>query len=438
MEPSSFYGKGCRGMSVYIVEGGNRLEGTIEIHGAKNSALPILAAAVICGECVIENCPDLTDITVAISILEHLGCGVRREGHTIYTTPLQMGEYRIPGTMMSAMRSSIVFLGGIIARYGQAEVTLPGGCELGTRPINIHLSALQQMGVQIEEREGTLFCQAPNGLHGAELTFPFPSVGATENIIIAAVTARGTTRIIGAAREPEIGDLISFLQGCGAKIDVGIDGIITIEGVGSLEGTTHRVIPDRIAAGTFLCAAAITGGEVEVCQVVPSHFLSTLAYLHNAGCRVRVQGDSVLLQAPKRLGEIGIVKTLPYPGFPTDMQALLMAVATLAEGTTVFVENVFDGRYRHVSQLLKLGADIRLVDRVAVVTGVPRLQGARLRCTDLRGGAAAVLAALGAQGESIIKDLWHIDRGYEHFSESLRNLGAAIVRQEEALPVIGA
>ncbi len=417
-------------MSVYIVGGNSRIGGSIQVHGAKNSALPILAAAVICGDCVIENCPELTDIAVALDILEHLGCEARREGHTILTKRLEGGDHRIPDSLMSAMRSSIVFLGGIIARHGQAEVTLPGGCELGARPIDIHLTALRRMGVEIEDRDGTLFCNVPHGLHGADLSFPFPSVGATENVIIAAVTARGATRITGGAREPEIGDLIAFLNSCGAQITTSLDGVITIEGVEALHGAVHRVIPDRIAAGTFLCAAAMTGGELEVRDVNPSHLLCTLAYLHNAGCQVRTRIDSVVLKGPERLGELGIVKTMPYPGFPTDMQAVLMAAAATAEGTTVFVENIFDGRYRHVSELLKLGADIKLVERVAVVTGVPDLYGAQLRCTDLRGGAAAVLAALSAQGQSVIRDLWHIDRGYEDFSGSLRALGADIRREE--------
>ena len=417
-------------MSVYIVGGSSRIEGSLKIHGAKNSALPILAAAVICGDCVIENCPDLTDISVALNILEHLGCQVRREGSTVLTRRLEGGDHCIPNELMSAMRSSIVFLGGIIARHGRAEVTLPGGCELGHRPIDLHLSALRQMGVRIDDENGALVCEAPKGLRGADIALPFPSVGATENIIIAAVTAKGVTRITGGAREPEIGDLITFLRGCGAQIETGMDGTITICGVKKLHGTTHRVIADRIAAGTFLCAAAMTGGEVEVRDVNPSHLLCTMAYLNNAGCQLQTRLDSVTLRGPRRLRELGIIKTMPYPGFPTDMQAVLMAAAATAEGITVFVENIFDGRYRHVSELLKLGADIRLVDRVAVVNGVPNLHGARLRCTDLRGGAAAVLAAISACGQSEIHDLWHIDRGYEDFSGSLRSLGADIRREE--------
>ena len=418
-------------MAVYIVGGKSRIGGSVRIHGAKNAALPILAAAVICGACVIENCPDLTDVAVALDILQHLGCRVVREGGTVYTHRLEGGDHCIPDALMSAMRSSIVFLGGIIARHGKAEVTLPGGCELGKRPIDIHLAALRRMGVRIREKgSGTLVCSAPRGLQGTELALPFPSVGATENIIIAAVTARGTTRITGAAREPEIRDLIAFLNGCGAQITCEVDGTITIQGVEKLHGVTHRVIPDRIAAGTFLCAAAITGGSVEVQDVNPGHLLSTLAYLNNAGCSVTTRIDSVLLRGPERLNELGIVKTLPYPGFPTDMQAVLMAAAAGAKGTSVFVENIFDGRYRHVSELLKLGADIRVLDRVAVVTGVPELHGGQLRCTDLRGGAAVVLAALSAQGPSVIREIRHIDRGYEDFSGSLRALGADIRREE--------
>lgn len=418
-------------MAVYMVDGGNRLEGSVPIHGAKNSALPILAAAVNCGPCVIENCPRLSDIEVSLDILEHLGCRTTREGTRVCIEPGTDGDYCIPEHLMCAMRSSIVFLGGILAKFGKAEMTLPGGCELGARPIDIHLASLRKMGAKIVEDGGLLLCDAANGLSGTDIVFPFPSVGATENVLIAAATAKGRTRIIGAAREPEIGDLITFLSGCGAQIELGIDGIITIDGVRELHGYNHSVIPDRIVAGTILCAAAVTGGEVEITNVKPAHLLTTMAYLHNAGCKVKTRLDSILLKAPERMNELGIIKTQPYPGFPTDMQAILMAVATRADGTSVFVENIFDGRYRHVGELLKLGADIKLVDRVAVVTGVADLKGAQLRCTDLRGGAAAIVAALSAKGRSEIKDIWHVERGYEDFTGNLTVLGAKIRRGDD-------
>ena len=365
---------------------------------------------------------------VALSILRHLGCDARREEDRIVTTQTSGGSCVIPDQLMGAMRSSIVFLGAMISRFGCAQVTLPGGCELGSRPIDLHLSALRQMGAEIEEDCGALRCRAPKGLHGAEITLPFPSVGATENILIAAASAKGETVLRGAAREPEIGDLMAFLKKCGGDIATEMDGTIHIRGVPELHGASHRVIPDRIAGGTYLCAGAITNGEVELEEAEAAHLLSTLAWLHNAGCKVHVYGRKVWLRGTPRLRELGVVKTAPYPGFPTDMQAILMAVSTVAQGTTVFVENIFDGRYRHIPELRKLGCDISVQGRVAVVNGGVPLHGGQLRCTDLRGGAAVVLAALAAQGESQVEGVSHIDRGYECMEEHLTALGGKIIR----------
>lgn len=419
-------------MSVYTIRGGNRLSGALTIHGAKNAALPILAAAAICGDSVIENCPELTDITAAAEILHCLGCKTKRQGDAIVTTRCGGGDCRIPDRLMGAMRSSIVFLGGMIASYGAAQMALPGGCELGARPIDLHLRALSQMGAVIREGGGELICTAPEGLHGARIDLSFPSVGATENTLIAAATAKGETVLTGAAREPEVLDLIAYLRGCGAKIALDLDGTIRVEGVEKLTGTTHRVIPDRIAAGTYLCAAAMTGGELLVERVEPGHLSSCLSVLTGAGCGIKTGKDWVRLTAPKRLASFGTVKTMPYPGFPTDMQSVMMAAAATAKGTTIFVENIFEGRYRHVPELRRLGAGILTEGRAAVVEGTERLTGAHgLVCTDLRGGAAVVLAALAADGESTVTGLRHIDRGYEKFEENLSLLGAQIQRTEE-------
>ena len=417
-------------MSVYMIRGGNRLAGRLAVHGAKNAALPILAAAVVCGDSVIENCPRLTDISVAVEILGHLGCRAARQGDAIVTSREGGGDCRIPDRLMGAMRSSIVFLGGMIACHGCAVLTLPGGCELGARPIDLHLSALGQMGAAIRESGGRLYCSAPRGLHGARIDLTFPSVGATENTIIAAATARGETVLTGAAREPEILDLIDFLRGCGARIRLERDGAIRVEGVEKLGGTRHRVIPDRIAAGTYLCAAAMTGGELLLEQVDPGHLASCLSVLGGAGCQVSVGPDWVRLTAPERLRGFGTIKTMPYPGFPTDMQSVMMAAAATARGSTVFVENIFESRYRHVPELRKLGADIVTEGRAAMVTGVERLTGADLCCTDLRGGAAVVLGALAARGQSTVTGLAHIDRGYDDFAGKLARLGADIQRIE--------
>lgn len=415
-------------MSHYIIRGGNRLEGALTIHGAKNAALPILAAAAVCGDCVIHNCPRLTDISVAVEILRHLGCEAHRQGDAIVTVQGEGGDCRIPDRLMGAMRSSIVFLGGMVARHGCAELALPGGCELGARPIDLHLAALSRMGVEVTESGGRLLCSAPEGLRGARIDLSFPSVGATENTIIAAATARGETVLTGAAREPEILDLIDFLRECGADITIALDGTICVKGVERLHGTEHWVIPDRIAAGTYLCAAAMTGGELLVEKVVPGHLAASLSVLREAGCRIVTGPDWVRLTAPKRLLGLGTIKTMPYPGFPTDMQSVMMAAAAAAEGTTVFVENIFESRYRHVPELRKLGANIITEGRAAVVTGVERLSGANLLCTDLRGGAAVVLGALAAEGESTVTGLEHIDRGYDDLEGNLSRLGADIIR----------
>lgn len=413
-------------MSFYIIQGGKRLEGSLSVHGAKNSVLPILAAATLCGDCRLSNCPHLSDVEVAMEILRHLGCDARWDGNEIITRQTCCGDSCIPDGLMGAMRSSIVFLGATIARFGNAVLSLPGGCELGNRPIDLHLTALARMGVITLEQEGMLLCHAPDGLHGAEISLPFPSVGATENIIIAASMAKGRTVLRGAAREPEIADLIQFLRRCGAMIETLVDGRIIIDGVAELGGCRHSIIPDRIAAGTYLAAAAITGGRLELTGIKPAHLLSTLAVLSNAGCTVSAGIDRVTLIAPPRLKELGQIKTGPYPGFPTDMQAIMMAVSTKADGVTTFIENIFDRRYRHVAQLQRLGAHVICQGRMAMVEGVPGLHGAQLSCTDLRGGAAVVLAALAAEGESVVTGLHHIERGYESFHQNLGALGARI------------
>ncbi|MEG1875633.1 MAG: UDP-N-acetylglucosamine 1-carboxyvinyltransferase [Angelakisella sp.] len=415
-------------MPFYLIQGGRPLEGSLPVHGAKNAVLPILAAATLCSDCVLEGCPRLSDVEVALDILRHLGCYAAWQDDSIVTRQAVGGSCRVPSQLMGAMRSSIVFLGATLSRFGCAEFTLPGGCELGSRPIDLHLKALTAMGAVIDEQGGSLFCSTPNGLHGAEILLPFPSVGATENILIAAATAKGQTVLRGGAREPEITDLITFLRSCGALIETAINGDVTINGVKALGGCHHRIIPDRIAAGTFLAAAAVTGGQLELTGIRPAHLLSTLAILSNAGCTVTAGTDRVRLVAPRRLRELGVIKTGPYPGFATDMQAITMAVATLCEGNTIFVENIFDNRYRHVAQLVRLGAQIVCQGRTAVVTGVTQLHGASLRCTDLRGGAALVVAALAAEGESVLTELQHIERGYQRFDESIRQLGGRIIK----------
>lgn len=401
------------------------MDGSLSIHGAKNSALPILAAALLCDECVIHNCPELSDVTAARNILGYLGCTTNRQDDTIIVK-WQGGDYSIPDSLMREMRSSIVFLGAVVSRYGRAVLSMPGGCELGPRPIDMHLSSLRRLGVEINESHGLLDCRIKDKLHGADITLPFPSVGATENIMLAAVKAEGQTRIFNAAREPEIIDLADFLRSCGAKIFIAPEGTIIIEGVKKLSSCTHSVIPDRIAAATYLCCAAITQGKLELQNVRPDHMTAVLPVFEEAGCELIVGDRTILLTAPKRLHRIKSVRTMPYPGFSTDSQSPVMSMATVAEGSSMFIENIFESRYKQVDELYKMGARIKVEGRVAVVEGVPKLHSAPLRCTDLRGGASLVVAALAAEGVSEIDEIKHISRGYTHFAENLNKLGANI------------
>ena len=363
--------------------------------------------------------------------MRYLGCSVRRSGSDMEVDAAPMSRFDIPDHLMHEMRSSIVFLGAIAARSGQAKMSLPGGCELGPRPIDLHLKALREMGMTISEEHGILNCVCQKGLQGKTIYLSFPSVGATENVMLAAVMAKGATQITNAAREPEIVDLAEYLAGCGARIRGAGCGTITIEGVTELHGCEHCVIPDRIACVTYMAAAALTGGRVELERVEPRHIEAVIPSFEEAGCIVRREGTRLILTAPKRLSAIKAVRTMPYPGFPTDAQAPLMAMTTMAKGTSLFIENIFLNRYKHVGELLRLGAHIKVEDRVAVVEGVSRLSGTTVESTDLRGGAALVLAGLAAEGKTTIRGIQHIDRGYERLEERLAALGAEIRREEE-------
>ena len=418
-------------MGKYIIEGQRKLRGEIEIQGSKNSALPILAATVLCkGVSVIHNCPRLSDIGATINILEHLGCEVKREDSTIIVDSTNVNRYDIPENLMHEMRSSIIFLGAVIGRLGKANISTPGGCEIGLRPINLHLEAMEKFGVMIEEGYGRLECTVEDGLKAANITLSFPSVGATENIILAASTAKGTTVIINAAREPEISDLADFLNGCGARISGAGESTVVIEGVQSLYGTEHTVIPDRIAAATYMAAAAITQGSVTLRNIIPSHIGSVNSVLEEMGCDISINGRNLTLVAPPRLQRVRIIRTMPYPGFPTDIQAPVMALTTVAKGTSVVIETIFESRYKHVSQLVRLGAKIMVDGRTAVIEGVDQLTGAEIVSPDLRGGCALVLAGLCAKGTTVVDAINHIDRGYDGLDEVLNSMGANIKRIE--------
>ena len=416
-------------MPQLVIEGQKRLMGSCKVQGSKNSALPILAASVLCGDVsIIHNCPDLSDVRTAVNILRSLGCSVEFAGGTLLCDSSDMACSSIPDSLMRKMRGSIIFLGALLARTGSANLCLPGGCEIGPRPIDLHLKALEALGAQIKDDHGVFRCTAPFGLHGAKIALSFPSVGATENVMICACLAEGTTVLTNAAREPEICDLADYLNGCGAQISGAGDGTIVIEGVSRLHGTQHSVIPDRIAAATLLSSCAAAGGKVTLTDVIPSHLGAVLSIFEECGCFVDIRGGTITLDAPNRIYAPKIVRTMPYPGFPTDAQAPVMGMAAKSRGTTLFIENIFENRYLHVGALLRMGANIKVEGRVSVLQGVEMLHGADVCALDLRGAAALVTAALGAEGRTTLRGLKYLDRGYEDIEASLQSLGADVKR----------
>lgn len=413
-------------MGIWRINGGNKLSGDLRIQGAKNAVLPIIAASIVTGcETELINCPRLSDVEAAMCIMRHLGCIAERDGDTVYINSHGMCVTDIPLELMREMRSSVIFLGAILARTHKAELYYPGGCELGARPIDLHLDALRALGADISDSGGRLEC-SDRGLKGTHINLSFPSVGATENIMLAACAAEGETVITNAAREPEIVDLQDYLRKLGASIFGAGTPTITISGFKPAQVVGHRVMTDRIAAATMLCSTAVAGGTVHLKSVIPEHIETVSRVLEYMGCRIDRGPRSLTISADGKLRAPKPVVTLPYPGFPTDAQPLLMAACLKADGTAVFTENIFENRYRHAVELRKLGADISVVGRVAMVTGVQKLTAAPVSATDLRGGAALVAAALGAEGETIIFDPGHIVRGYERLDEHLRDVGANI------------
>ncbi len=411
-------------MGEFFITGGEPLRGTVTVQGAKNSVLPILAATILHrGTTVLHNCPRLRDVAASVEILRHLGCRVEWTEDALLVDAAGADRWDVPDRLMREMRSSVIFLGAILSRFGRAELSMPGGCELGPRPIDLHLAALRQLGAEIRDGGGRLRCEAKR-LLGCEVTLGLPSVGATENAMLAACGCEGTTVILNAAREPEIADLQTFLQAMGCRVQGAGSSTVTVEGRRRTHDVVHTVMPDRIVAATYLSAAAAAGGDIELRGVDYRHLSTVTAALHEAGCRIHSSGDAIRLRSDGRLKAIRPVRTAPYPGFPTDAQAVVMAALLRSRGTTVFVENIFENRYRHVDELCRLGADIRVEGRVAVVCGVERLCGAAMECTDLRGGAAMVVGALAAEGESRIGSVRHIQRGYEDILRDLRLLGA--------------
>ncbi len=415
-------------MSRLVVDGGSPLLGGIRVQGAKNAVLPILAATVIAdGECVINNCPQLRDVDKTDMVLERLGCCVKHENGTVIVNPCGFCSCEICEELMRAMRSSIIFLGAVITRCKKAIVSMPGGCPIGLRPIDLHLKALRELGVKIEEKHGYIICTADK-ITGTDIHLDFPSVGATENTMLAAVCAEGTTTILNAAREPEIADLANFLNQCGAKISGAGTSCIQIDGVKKLHGTEYTVMPDRIVAATYLAAAAATEGEVFLTDAEPADMGAMLHVLSEMGAKLTIGAKTIHLKSRGRLKGIHILRTMPYPGFPTDIQSPFMALAALASGTSIFVENIFENRFQHVDELIRMGADIKVEGRSAVVRGVEKLSAANVVARELRGGAALVIAALASDGVSEISGVEYIDRGYENIERCLQNCNAKIKR----------
>ncbi len=412
-------------MESYRIIGGRPLAGRLRVQGAKNSVLPILSAAILArGESVIHHCPRLSDVTATLEILRLLGCRVSQEGNTVRIDASILSGSCIPDQLMGEMRSSVIFLGALLSRCGAAELTYPGGCQLGPRPIDLHLSALRALGASIVEERGRLRCRCRE-MRGGEICLSIPSVGATENAILAAVGCSGTTVIVGAAREPEIEDLQGFLCAMGACVEGAGSSVIRVTGGRALHPAEYTVMGDRMAAATYLCAVGAAGGCVTLTGVEPGHLTAVLSVLEEAGADIHTDGGKISVTCAAPLNGVHPIRTSPYPGFPTDAQAPVMAALSGGIGTTMFVENMFLSRYGHVGELSRMGANIQVDGRVAVVTG-RRLQGTAVRGTDLRGTAALVTAALGAKGESRVFGIPYVRRGYENLEEGLRTLGADI------------
>jgi len=419
-------------LSRFIVEGGNRLQGELKIPGAKNAVLPILAATILNrGTSVIKNCPVLEDVKTMQEILTSLGLRVERDGQSIIVDGKNLTSNTVPESLAGKMRSSIVLMGSVLGRIGEIYISYPGGCSIGPRPIDMHLSSLRKMGAEIDDLyKGILHCKVKK-FHGTEILLDYPSVGATENIMLAACLAEGKTVIRNAAKEPEIVDLQNFLQALGVEIHGAGTGVIHINGCEKIEkDITYSVIPDRIVAGTYMACVAATGGELVLTDIDYEHVSSVAYLLRNGGVHIELLNDRNLrVKSEQNLKAVELIRTSPYPGFPTDMQPQFVALLSKASGTSVVIETVFENRYGYVEQLMRMGADITVRERVAVIKGVKRLTGAFLDATDLRGGAALTIAALTAEGTSVINNVIHIDRGYEAFEKNLSMVGANIRRE---------
>ena len=417
-------------MERLLIKGGKPLHGSVRVSSAKNAVLPIIVATLLPSTpATVLDVPDLDDVITICSVLESLGVIVKKQGSSLTFDASGLNKSEASYELMSRMRASFLIMGPLLSKMGYAKIALPGGCMIGSRPIDLHLKAFEALGAKITVGNGFVEGYAPQGLKGTTIYLDFPSVGATENILMAAVLAEGRTIIENAAEEPEIVDLVTFLSSMGANIKGAGTNVIRIEGVKELRGISHTVIPDRIEAGTYMIAAAMAGGDVTIENVLTEHIKPLLAKLSEAGVKVIKDIDSVRVISDGNISSTDI-KTMPYPGFPTDLQAQFMALMTISNGESKITETVFENRFMHVGELRRMGASIQVEGRCATVRGVPFLNGAFVRATDLRAGAALVLAGLAAHGETEIGELHHIDRGYDHLVEKLQGLGAEISRVE--------
>lgn len=418
-------------MDKILIKGGNKLSGDIEIGCAKNAYLPILAGSILCdGEVILHKCPSYADVINMIEILKHLGGRASFSGSNLILDMKTLSAFDIPRELSSLTRSSIFSLGSILGRFKRAKVAYPGGCEIGSRPIDLHIKGLEALGVKIVDRHGYLSCDG-SAMHGGNVHLDFPSVGATENIMMAAVLTKGRTKIFNPAKEPEIVDLQNFLNKAGAKIRGAGTTTIIIDGVERLGSVDYTPIPDRIIAGTYMLATLMCGGDVRFSGIKSEHLQALISKIDNNSCKIVVKGDKLRLSASGKPRSIEKIETLPYPGFPTDLQPQIMALETISNGTSVIVENLFETRFKHVGELNKMGADILVEGRSAVIKGVNKLYGAEVVATDLRGGAGLVLAGLVADGYTKVSNIGQILRGYESIDEDLKSLGADIKRISE-------
>ena len=417
-------------MEKLFIQGGRRLSGTVKISGAKNAVLPVIAASLLASTpSVIEEIPDLDDVTTITEVLQYLGLNTRREPGRLFIDSTGIKSCEASYELVRKMRASFLVMGPLLSRFQEARISQPGGCAIGTRPIDLHLKGFEALGAEIIQGHGFIEARAPKGLQGAKVYLDFPSVGATENIMMAASLANGRTIIENAAQEPEIVDLANYLNAMGANVRGAGTNAIRIEGVKNLTGTTYAVIPDRIEAGTYMVAAAITGGDVLLKNVLYEHLKPLVAKLKEAGVAIEQDVDQMRVTASGGLRAVDI-KTLPYPGFPTDMQAQFMALMSVADGSSIVSETVFENRFMHVDELKRMGANIRVDGRIAMLDGVKKLTGCPVTATDLRAGAALVLAGLAAEGQTEIGSVYHIDRGYDRIVDKLQGLGADISRRD--------